>query len=457
MEQAVHKVNPHTRLGLATGMMHYSSERYDIRQLAKTLAGPTRPYLRVFGAPYHAKNNPMQVGYIVDTAKHLADHLRGFNIEIIGEGDTYPHTRFFTNKTALQTYLLASRCSGMRNMLHYPFCFAASPDFETIYVDTVRKLRPAMQMLDHLLPPEQAALGIQPVLTFGNLKNVPITSGMTKRERVWPDEPLALKMLTQFGIPTIPAGQESSQPVLLAGYNGYGYSDEVLEGLLNQGAIIDATAARWLLTRGIDIGLEAVERLDTVPAFEQYSGHFSCRYRDEQVWLLCPGDTPFFSLRPKKDAQVAGWYIGGTDGSRVPSCVSYSCGRRKIFTLGFDFFSVRGSFQAVSNVARAEQIRNVCRWLGADCFVESDEFLYVNAYGCADHRTICLVQTNTDPCHQILLYVKECPEGTICFYDQGGQCPVTYTLTPVAQGYALQLERTMGPGDLLVLTYQVRE
>ena len=457
MEQAVHSVNPDTRLGLATAMIHYSSEGYDVRQLAKVLAGPTRPYLRVFGAPYHVKNNPMLLGYTVDTAKHLADYLSGCDIEIIGEGDTYPHTRFFTNRTTLQTHLLASRCSGMRNMLHYPFCFAASPDFETIYVETAQKLRPTMTLLDTLLPQTQKATGIQPVLTFGNLIHIPISRKMTKRERVWPDEPLALKMLTQFGIPTVPAHSASNQPVLLAGYNGFDCTDEQINTLLDRGAIIDATAAGWLLERGFDIGLENIKPLDTVPTFEQYCGDFSCRYRDEQVWLLSPGDTPFFNLTPKPCASVAGWFITGTDGNRTPSCVAYSNGRRKVFALGFDFFSVRASFQAVSNMARAEQIRNVCRWLGTEIFLENEEFLYINAYTRGNTYTVCLVQTNTDRTGTIRLHLKHKPEGEITFYYRNGRCPIPYRLTEDVLGYTLCMDQSMSPGDLLVLTYRLRE
>lgn len=451
IEQAVHKVSPNTRLGLATAMIHYSSEGYDIRQLAKTLAGNTRPYLRVFGAPYHVKNNPMHLGFTVDTAKHLQDHLTGCDIEIIGEGDTYPHTRFFTNRTALQTHLLASRCSGVRNMLHYPFCFATSPDFETVYVDTAEKLRPAMTMLDTLLPETLQATGIQPVLTFGNLRNIPISREMTRRERVWPDEPMALKMLSQFGIPTVPARHAKNQPVLLAGYNGYGSTDAQLNDLLDRGAIIDATAAAWLLDRGFDIGLESVERLDCVPTFEEYCGEFSSRYKGEQVWLLCGGDTPFFDLRPKKEARVAGCYVNGTNGSRGVSCVAYEKGSRKVFVLGFDFFSVRGSFQAVSNVARAEQIRNVCRWLGVEAFVQNEEFLYINAYAYENTRTVCLVQTNTDKTERIALYLRERPVGEIIFHDQNGRCSVSYELT----GSTLTLDHAMSPGDLLILNYCV--
>lgn len=456
MEQAVHSVNPHTRLGLATAMIHYSTEGYELRQLAKALAGPTRPYIRVFGAPYHAKNNAFQLAYTVDTAKHLANHLDGDDVEIIGEGDTYPHTRFFTNRTVLRSYLLASRCAGMRNMLHYPFPFAASPDYETIYVDEACQLKPSMALLDELLPADVTAQGLEPVISFRNFAQVPIHLQMTKRERVWPDEPVAIKMLTQFGIPTAPYAQNSNQPVLLAGYNAYGYTDEEIGRLLDRGAVIDATAAAWLLERGHDIGLEAVSALHAEPTFELYcAGPFSDRYQNEQVWMLNAGATAFFHLQPKAAATVAGYYINGENGSRTPSCVAYCHGKRKVFVLGFDFFSVRSSFQAVNNVARAEQMRHVCAWLGV-AHVENQEFLYANVYRKANRQTICLVQTNTDPCEQIRIHLRKCPVGPISFYDAGGKihAPV-YGITQTEQGYSLRVDHTMRPGDLLVLTYDV--
>lgn len=458
MEQAVHSVNPNTRIGVATAMIHYSTEGYDIRKLAKTLAGPTRPYLRVFGAPYHVKNNLAQLGYTIDTAKHLAAYLDGDDIEIIGEGDTYPHTRFFTNKTTLQTYLLASRCSGVRNMLHYPFPFAASPNYETCYVATAKELRPTMALLDKLLPESISPVGIAPVLSHGNFTNIPITPNMTKRERVWPDEPVALKALTQFGIPTAPYRHDESLPVLLSGHNACNYTPELINDLLDRGAIIDASAASWLLEQGYDIGLDSVSTLDFTPTFELYCDcQFSSLYKNEQVWLLCPGNTPFFHLQPQSTALVAGYYVNGENGARTPSCVAYSNGKRKFFILGFDFFSVRGSFQAVNNVARAEQLRMVCRWLGISAYTENVEFMYTNVFQQQSKMTICLIQTNMDPCHEIVICLKHKPSGPIHFYNHIGRMnppnvPI-YEIIQNESGYSLHISHTMNPGDMLILTY----
>ena len=457
LEQAVHRVNPSTRLGLATAMIHYSTEGYDIRKMAKILAGTTRPYIRVFGAPYHVKNNSAQLGYTVDTAKHLAAYFADSDIEIIGEGDTFPHTRFFTNKTVLQTYLLSSRCAGMRNMLHYPFPFAASPDYEPLYITATQELTEAMTMLDQLLPENSIANGIAPVMTLGNFANIPISDEMTHWERVWPDEPVAIRMLTQFGIPTAPYRQADAKPVLIAGYNAYNDTPQQIEALLDHGAIIDATAAAWLVAKGYDIGLESVAPLNGSPAFELFSDcRFSSVYKNEQVWLLCSANMSFAHLKPKASALVAGYYVDGESGTRTPSCVAYQQGKRKVFVLGFDLYTARESFQAVNNVARAEQMQRVSQWLGVDVCTESPEFMYTNAYRQANTNTVCLVHTSIDPVQEISIYLSAQPAGEISFYNRQGAMlsnPPTYCIMPNGDGYRLRIAQSMYAGDMLILTY----
>lgn len=458
MEKTVHSINPNTRLGLATAMIHYSTEGYEIRQLAKALAGPTWPYIRVFGAPYHVHNDPSQLGYTVDTAKHFAAHFDN-EVEIISEGDTFPHSRFFTNQTVLETYLLAARCAGIRNMLHYPFPFAASPDYEPIYVQTAQKLTPTMELLDRLLPEGMAAEGVAPVMSFHNFANVPLSERMTPWERAWPDEPIAVQMLTQYGIPTVPYRQEDTQPVFLAGHNACDYTPQQIEALLDRGAILDATAAAWLLEKGHDIGLESIQALNFTPTFEQYCDcPFSSVYQDEQVWLLSSAEASFFRLQPKSGAMIAGYFIDGESGVRTPSCVAYSKGNRKVFVLGVDLYQGQGSLQVLNNVARGEQLRLVSGWLGACAYTENHAFLYTAAYRNENYRTICLVQTNMDPCREIDLYLHSKPAGPVMFYSRNGQLAsdaLTYTVTQNGRGYRLHLDHTMMLGDLLMLTYPI--
>lgn len=43
-----------------------------------------------------------------------------------------------------------------------------------------------------------------------------------------------------------------------------------LEELLNHGTIVDATAAKWLLNRGVDIGVISMTD-EKAPVFEKYS------------------------------------------------------------------------------------------------------------------------------------------------------------------------------------------
>ena len=83
----------------------------------------------------------------------------------------------------------------------------------------------------------------------------------------WPDEPVAVRYLSRLGIPI---SYEGEGPVLLSGYGAAGLPQQELEELLSHGAVVDAVAAKWLMERGMDIGVKWMTA-EKAPAFEKYS------------------------------------------------------------------------------------------------------------------------------------------------------------------------------------------
>ena len=458
LEKAVHAVNPTTRLGLASCRLHFSVEAPEIRALVRRLAGNTRPYIRVFGAPYHVKNNPRVLGHTIEMARAFHDYVNDGEIEVSSEGDTYPHSRFFADKTITKAYLLASRCAGLRNMLYYSYPVSASPREEPVYIEAIQELSTIRKELDLCLTADAIAEGLAPVISIQNTRAIPLRKDMSSKELCWPDEPVALDPMTRFGIPlsNTANAETGSAPVLFAGWHGYNLPDQKIGKLLDRGAIIDAQAAQWLMARGHDIGLEEMIALPQPPTFELYDGPLSKQYRNEQIWQLCAGDPVFFSLKLKNDAQACSHFVDGETGEVSIGSARYEKNGRRIFVLGFDFFGTKAGMQTVFNLARQEQLRNAAQWLGVGCHVYNQDNLYLLAYKKEREKTLFLIKTGLDSLPTVQLYLKEKPVSDLRFLDQDGPVAgsVPYTVSPTEDGWILEITRKLHCGDFLMVQFK---
>lgn len=341
---SVHGANPKVRLGLATAMTLWSSEGVDMRSLLSLLAGGTRPLIRLIGAPYWSRD-PANIGWITEYGRLQKSWLKGFDAEIMVEGDTFPHTRYFCASETLTAFEAGMAVSGITRTLLYPVLYAQTPSREKGFTDGIVASRPAMAALAAFVPDDYVDLGVEPVYRPNGFSHTLMPDDPKAQSLYWPDEPAALRILGRLGIPM---GYGGKGPVVFSGHGAAGLPDAEIRTLLARGALIDATAAKWLSSRGFDLGVESFAP-GPQPAFERF---LNGPYAGDEVLLLTDGEGLYWRMKLKKGAEILSEFVTGPGTETYPA--AFLCGK-KICVACFDFYAARNGRQLAYSYARQEQ------------------------------------------------------------------------------------------------------
>lgn len=98
MREACDSVDNRIRMGACTASTALDGG-IDLIERAKILAGETKPFMRLLGAPYIAWNNcpsRCSLGEIIEIERTAFAWCKGQDIEMVSEGDTYPRPRYTT-------------------------------------------------------------------------------------------------------------------------------------------------------------------------------------------------------------------------------------------------------------------------------------------------------------------------------------------------------------------------
>ena len=95
MRESVDSVNTEIRLGTCTCMSSWDIDGISAKDTAYILAGNTKPFLRLIGAPYWAveRNWGNCIQDVVELERMESSWTREEEIEIMAEGDAYPRPR----------------------------------------------------------------------------------------------------------------------------------------------------------------------------------------------------------------------------------------------------------------------------------------------------------------------------------------------------------------------------
>lgn len=250
----VDEVNPKVRLGLCAVMSHWDNDGVDAATTARILAGGTQPFLRLIGAPYWSVNRPFydaRLQNIVEFSRMERSWIDGSDIEVVGEGDTYPRPRQFCPASYLELFDLALRTTGeMDGILKYGIDYF-EPSREDGYLVRHRKHRPVAIEIERAFG-GKTAVGLRIYETKNRLRDVEIpesVSGTTKIFDLFGSE--AAKCCSDLGIPTVWWGEG------LAGVAFGPNIEAVPDEARRRGLVIDAWAARLLMKRGVDVGIRS--------------------------------------------------------------------------------------------------------------------------------------------------------------------------------------------------------
>lgn len=398
LEQAVHRVNPVARLGLTAVMSHYSTEGFTMQQLLKAFSGDTKPFLRTIGAPYWSRDSyhPAWITEFTLLQKHW---LRDMDLDLMAEGDPYPHSSFLVSSSDLIGFVQGLIAGGFPGMLVYPQSYDAPPLHDPAYIERLERDQLHFKLIRRIFPEEGIQVGVTPVETQNNFRNLTLEADFCHTKgwaAGWPDEPSSLHVLSRMGIPM--AYDSATAPVVLFGYGARGYSDEQLTQLLSRGAVVDGPAAKWLMERGFDVGLLSIERTQLLPAYEHVVDHDHYGpFAEDLLNLACNDSGVYFQAMPRGAARVLSYYMEDLETLMFPSAIHYESGGNRICILPVDMQRAyrQETIQTVFSYPRAHQLASSLAWVGRkplEVFVSGVPNLHVIARRNSDGSLSVMLQ-----------------------------------------------------------------
>ena len=399
IEQAVHAVNKDTRIGLATATTLWSNEGVDMRELLERLAGNTKPFLRLIGAPYWSKD-PANLPWVIEFSRLQASWAEKWDVEIVTEGDTFPHTKYFCPASVLHAFTQGTFAAGIQNILSYSVVYSVKPSHEPAYVKIIDENKENYDAICSFFPSEYKSIGAVPVLLPNNMMNTTFPAEPGDAARLWSNEPVVIRFLARMGISI---GYETGS-AFLTGYSAAALSAADLDEILSRGVILDAVAAKILMDKGVDIGITSIQDAPS-PVSEIFTDNeFSGDYDGDSVWLLTVGKRIYKKCRMKNSAKSIGSFTGTGDFESFPSVILYEDEKgRRFCTFAFDFAQVDRGGQLLYNYARQEQLTRCFAWVGK-------KPLPVTVNGYPDVHVICRESPDQD---RIAVAIQNCHLDTI--------------------------------------------
>ena len=346
MRSAVDSVNSSIRMGLCACMTTWDFDGVSAAELSRILAGSTKPFLRLIGAPYWAPEH--QWGNRLQDVIELERMERSWcddDIEIVSEGDCYPRPRFVCPSNYVEGFDMALRASGgMSGILKYVFDYYASPKYEYGYIRKHIENIPIYNQIESCFS-DKTACGIRVYECMEKFENMDIPdrlSGSCSVQDLFFSP--AAKLLAASTIPTVYEGHG-------IGGIAFGENARYLEkDSLNGGMILDITAAHILLENGIDTGLKEIQ--DICYADEEY-------YVKENEYVYSSG-SPFSKVVLKDTANVQSRFV--SDGNQYPASYTYeNTDGQRFLVYTFDGYCVKD--HVIKQYARARQITDTIKWL----------------------------------------------------------------------------------------------
>ncbi len=254
---AVDAVNPSVRMGTCTCMTSWDIDGTDAAELARILAGGTKPFARLIGAPYWAFRRSWgnELQDVIELERMESAWTRDGEIELMAEGDVYPRPRTRCPASYLEGFDTAIRASGCTDgILKYGLDYVSHADYETGYATLHERNRALYAAIDRLFGGKHSC-GVR---VYESMKKVADTVTPTA---VNTDVDIqhqffsrAARTLAYNTIPTVYEGEGVAGIVF----------DENARNLpltaLEKGLILDIAAAEILTERGVDVGLERIGR-----------------------------------------------------------------------------------------------------------------------------------------------------------------------------------------------------
>ena len=386
--KTVDSVNSNIRLGLCSCISTWDFDGISALELAKILAGNTKPFLRLIGAPYwaRAKSWGNRLADVIELER-MESSWCDDSVEIFAEGDSYPRPRFTCSANMLEGFDTAMRASGaVDGILKYTFDYYSAVNYESGYNDKHIKNMSIYEKIDEYFS-GKTPVGVRIYEFMNKFENMDVQTYYDGKDGVQDTffSP-ASRMITSHTLPTV--------------YNGLGtigvafgenvkYLDE--KGLSN-GFIIDVVGAKFLEEKGVDVGLKSKgETLfadrEYYVSQNQYVGLIKCRVNEIEV---------------KPNAKIESFVLHG-DKKSVGSYTYQNDKGQNFLVLAFDGYSMNE--HAFKHYARGTQILEFIKSLGKKLPAEmhGNPDCYMICRESDNEKAVWLGNFFTDECMQTVI------------------------------------------------------
>lgn len=366
MRKALDEINPEIRFGACSCMSVWDFDGADSIEISKKLAGKTRPFMRLIGAPYWAVNKGWgnRLQDVIELERMELAWCAGEDIEIFGEGDVFPRPRFNCPASYLEGFDTALRADGgFDGILKYAVDYTSNANYENGYIKR------------HI---ENKEIYKEINTVFGNKKAVGVRVYESMKKFEYMEVPKAVKgknlgemffspaarMLASNSIPTVYEG--SGLCGIAFGENAKYIPDEALKN----GLIIDARAAEILSEKGIDVGIESKTELPPKRMVEEY-------FADENEYVTVHLLSGTYDMKLKNGAKVQSYFIDNAE--KYPASYIYenADGQR------FFVFTFNGYFMhefLYRQYTRSSQLARNIKWLSGNslsAYISGNPDLYI--------------------------------------------------------------------------------
>ncbi len=338
---AVDSVNPEIRLGLCSCMTTWDFDGVSTAELARILAGNTRPFCRLIGAPYwsvgKAWGNRLQD---VIELERMESSWCGDDIEIFSEGDCFPRPRFTCPANVLEGFDMALRASGATNGIHkYTLDYTSDVEYEQGYNKKHLRNQAIYRQIDKCFD-QKTPVGIRVYEHMTKFEEMDVPYYHEGKSSV--QDMFFSHSARLLAAQTIPAVYKGLGTAGIAFGENAKYLDE---GALDNGLILDLSAAQILQRMGVDVGLQETGEL-YAPAKE---------YFPAQKRYITLNGRPTREITVKEGAVIQSFFVSGE--KRAIGSYSYeNASGQKFLVFAFDGYNM--SEHTFKQYSRGEQIEN---------------------------------------------------------------------------------------------------
>ena len=385
MRAHVDRVDPNVRLGFCACITSWDLDGTTPDRLSKLMAGGTRPFYRLIGAPYWAAMKVWgnRLCDVIEIERSECSRRKDASIEIYSEGDTYPRPRYKTPAAYLEAFDVALRAAGCTDgILKYVLDYSAGAEYELGYLEAAKRNADAYAAADRFFGGLDCA-GVRCWDKPDKYRTFAIPEHIAGTEKA---QDLAFSATSRFlaanSVPTVYEGP---------GVIGAAFGDDVLcvpEEALDRGLILDVSAARRLTERGADVG---------VISFGETFKAGAETYADSGERIAIPNAATARELTLADGAEILSDYEK-EDGTRLPLSYEYknAAGQRFLVYAMEGYFGEQDWFRQYTRQRQIDAFVKRCgRRLPAFCPGHPE--LYVLAKTDGDRLAVGLWNNFPDP------------------------------------------------------------